>query len=316
MKTTFLNYTSLPVLVVGDIMLDKYWITKNVDTLDSTLVPKLKVYNRYEYLGGAANVAKNITSVGGNSILMGVVGKDEESKIIKKALRKNKVVDKLLMSEDYVTTTKLRIISDKKQIMRLDYEKKFEKKFANLWFKEIGIALKTVSVLVLSDYDKGVLTSTSSIIKRAKENKVLTLVDPKGKNFLKYSGSTLLTPNLFEFESIVGKCFNRQDIINKGTLLLSDLKLTSLLITQSKEGMTLLQVNKKPIHYLTCADKVNDVTGAGDTVIAVIAIGLSSGYTLEESCYQANVAAGIVVQKPGTSTLTMEELEYAIKYKE
>jgi D-beta-D-heptose 7-phosphate kinase/D-beta-D-heptose 1-phosphate adenosyltransferase len=164
----------------------------------------------------------------------------------------------------------------------------------------------------LSDYNKGTLCSTSSIIKQAKKEKVLILVDPKGNDYLKYLGSTLLTPNLFEFEAVVGKCLNRNDLINKGMDLLIYLKLSALLITQSKEGMTLLQKNKKPVHFLTRANAVIDVTGAGDTVIALIALGLSSGFTLEQSCYQANIAAGIVVQKPGTASLTLEELKNAM----
>jgi len=312
MKKKLLNFANFPVLVIGDIMLDKYWITKNDRVLDEFSAPILKIRECYEYVGGAGNVANNITTVGGKSILVGVVGKDESAKSIKNILKKTTVEYHPCIINKSVTTTKLRIMSQKKQIVRLDCEKNIKENFLLKFNNIINPLLKKVSVVILSDYNKGTLCSTTSIIKQAKEEKVLVLVDPKGNNYLKYLGATLLTPNLFEFESIAGKCSSRNDLINKGMDLLMYLKLRALLITQSKEGMTLLQKNKKPVHFLTRANKVIDVTGAGDTVIALIALGLSSGFTLEQACYQANVAAGIVVQKPGTASLTIEELKNAM----
>ncbi|QCI19187.1 D-glycero-beta-D-manno-heptose-7-phosphate kinase [Buchnera aphidicola] len=312
MKKKLLNFANFPVLVIGDIMLDKYWITKNDCILDEFSAPILKISQCYEYVGGAANVANNIVTVGGKSILVGVVGQDESAKSIKNILKKTTVEYHPCIINKCITTTKLRIMSKKKQIVRLDCEKNIKEDFLLKFNNIINPILKKVSVVILSDYNKGTLCSTSSIIEQAKKEKVLVLVDPKGNNYSKYVGSTLLTPNLFEFESIVGKCSNRNDLINKGMDLLMYLKLSALLITQSKEGMTLLQINKKPVHFLTRANTVVDVTGAGDTVIALIALGLSSGFTLEQSCYQANVAAGIVVQKPGTASLTLEELKNAM----
>ncbi|CAL4042142.1 Bifunctional protein HldE [Buchnera aphidicola (Anoecia corni)] len=312
MKKKLLNFVNSPVLVIGDIILDKYWTTNNDCILDEFSTPIFKIFQYYEYVGGAANVAHNITTVGGKSILVGAVGQDESAKSIRNILKKTTVEYHPCIINNYITTTKLRIMSKKKQIVRLDCEENIKENFLLKFNNIINPLLKKVSVVILSDYNKGTLCFSSSIIKQAKKEKVLVLVDPKGNDYLKYLGATLLTPNLFEFESVVGKCSNRNDLINKGMDLLMHLKLSALLITQSKEGMTLLQINKKPVHFVTRAKKVVDVTGAGDTVIALIALGLSSGFTLEQSCYQANIAAGIVVQKPGTASLTLEELKNAI----
>jgi len=315
MKKILPNFSSSSVLVVGDVMLDKYWITKEKGFLDDLSNPILKIYKRYNYVGGAANVAKNVSSLGGKSILVGVVGKDDDSKIIQKILKDANVKYLPVVEKNHITTTKLRIISEEKQFVRIDCEKKIKNNIITLLSKKIIQFISSVSILILSDYNKGALNSIEDIIKIAKKNNTMVLVDPKGKDFSKYFGSTLLTPNLFEFERIVGKCFNRRDIFEKGMRLLEDLELQALLVTQSQEGMTLLQKKKKPIHFLTCANQVKDVTGAGDTVISVLALGLASGCSLEKSCYQANIAAGIVVKKPGTATLNIEELRTAMKLK-
>ena len=173
-------------------------------------------------------------------------------------------------------------------------------------------AVKNYGALVLSDYGKGTLNDVQKMIQIARNANVPVLIDPKGTDFERYRGATLLTPNMSEFEAVVGKCHSEQEIIDKGLKLISDINLTALLVTRSEKGMTLLRPNQPVFHLPTEAKEVFDVTGAGDTVISVLAIALADGRSFEEACYLSNVAAGIVVGKLGTSTVSTVELENAI----
>jgi len=272
------------------------------------LTPILPIYKIKEQPGGAANVAKNIAEIGGCSKIIGYIGTDNEGSILKKLMNHLRIDSDLISLEKNKTITKIRILSEKKQLIRVDFQEKYISKKMNILHQKIINSLSYFKVLVLSDYAKGTLAHIKEIISFAKKISIPILIDPKGIDFKKYSGASLLTPNLSEFEKIVGKCYRENEILQKGIKLLSELKLSALLVTRSKNGMTLFQKQKKPIHFPAISQIASDVTGAGDTVIAIIAASLATGYSLEEACFYANIGASIVIKKIGTETVTINEL--------
>lgn len=310
MKINLLDFNKAKILVVGDIMLDRYWhgFTKRISP--EAPVPIVEIDSIEEKPGGAANVAMNIRSLGAESSLIGVTGKDDAYYIISNKLISSKVNCNLVQLNDYSTIVKLRIMSHNQQLIRLDFEKEINNINPELIFNKVFKCLTNFNAIIFSDYNKGVLNKNlKDIIKKAKKNQIHVLVDPKGNDFSKYYGATILTPNITEFESIVGKCRNNKQIISNGLDLINTLNLTALLITQSENGMTLLQSGKKTLHFPAQAKEVFDVTGAGDTVISVLAVSLSTGKSLEESCLIANIAAGISVGKLGTSTVSQKDIK-------
>ncbi|WP_343152840.1 D-glycero-beta-D-manno-heptose-7-phosphate kinase [Buchnera aphidicola] len=302
------------ILVIGDIILDQYWHITDKKNFFEKSAPIVNVKNVENRAGGAANVAKNISKIGGNAHLIGVIGNDTEGKIIKNLLKETNLKHNLIINYNSKTIKKIRIISKKNQLLRLDLEKKYfiEKKEEML--ELISRIIKNYNVVIISDYNKGTLVSTESIIKIAKKLSIPVIIDPKKENISKYFGATLLTPNFEEFQSMVGRCENKIEIIKKGKLLISKLKLSALLITQSEFGMTLIENNKNSIHFQSLSKNANDPTGAGDTVISLISLMLSLGKTFEIACWYANIAAGIVVEKIGTSTVSIEEMLKKIKF--
>ena len=244
--------------------------------------------------------------------MIGVTGKDDSSTQIKDLLRESKIKNALIKS-NFPTITKLRILSSQQQLLRIDNEEEFSEidwksSFAN--YKRL-IKLKRNKVLIISDYGKGTLKNIPLIIKEAKKLKKVILVDPKGDDFRKYKFADIITPNLQEFERVVGKIKNESDLTSKGKALINELKLSSLLITRGPDGMTLLQKKNGKItreDFSTNARDVFDVSGAGDTVIASIAAGLAGDLDLSESIRLANIAAGIVVGKSGTATVSQAEI--------
>ena len=300
------------VLVFGDIILDRY-ISGSVDRVSPEApVPVLKPSNEEIRLGGAANVALNLSSLGSNTTLIGVTGKDESSTKIIDLLKKNNI-KKALSKSNHPTISKLRILASQQQLIRIDNEEEFSE---TDWHSSLSnyrkhISLKKNKVLIISDYEKGTLKNIPLIIREAKKLKKIILVDPKGDDFSKYKSADIITPNFQEFERIVGKVNNESEITKKGKGLIKSLNLNSLLITRGSEGMTLLDKrNGKVIRedFPTEARDVFDVSGAGDTVIASIAAGLAGGFSLSESIQLANLAAGIVVGKSGTATVNQAEL--------
>ncbi|AWH90699.1 D-glycero-beta-D-manno-heptose-7-phosphate kinase [Buchnera aphidicola (Melanaphis sacchari)] len=308
MKKNLIDFKNALVLVVGDLILDCYWYSKNYYVLQEQSLPIASISEIKQQPGGAANVAKNIAEIGGNAKIIGFIGTDNEGLILKKLLHHIRICPDLITIKQNKTITKIRILSDKKQLIRLDFQEKYICKKFNLLYKKIINSLKYYKILVLSDYAKGTLSNVKKIIELAKEMSIPILIDPKGVDFEKYSGASLLTPNLTEFEKIVGECNEEKQLLKKGIKLLSDLKLEALLVTRSKNGMTLFQPKKNPIHFPAKSKKACDVTGAGDTVISIIAASLAAGYSLEESCFYANIGAGIVVEKIGTETVNIQEL--------
>ena len=312
MKVTLPAFDRASVLVVGDVMLDRYWYGPTSRISPEAPVPVVKVDAIEERPGGAANVAMNIAALGAASQLIGLTGEDDAARVLSETLEKVKVRCDFVAVKTHPTITKLRVLSRNQQLLRLDFEEGFDQVDPEPIHQRLRQSLNTAGALVLSDYAKGALSSVQTMIRLAREAKVPVLIDPKGTDFERYRGATLLTPNLSEFEAVVGKCKNEADIVTRGMQLVADYELSALLVTRSENGMTLLQPGKAPLHLPTQAQEVFDVTGAGDTVIGVLAATLAAGDSLEEACFMANAAAGVVVGKLGTSTVSPVELENAI----
>ena len=300
------------VIVFGDIMLDKY-LSGSIDRISPEApVPVLNPSSEEIRLGGAANVALNLSSLGVKTTLLGVTGKDDDSEKIIDLLKLNKIRFSLRRSV-VPTISKTRLLSSQQQLLRIDEEEKF---LDADWKASLGKFLKLVNqennkVFVLSDYGKGTLMDTKLIIRRAKAKGKIILIDPKGKDFSKYVGADLITPNLNEFMEVVGKITSEKELTKKGKNLIKSLKLKALLITRGPDGMTLLENKNNKIKrtdFPTQAKDVFDVSGAGDTVIASVASGLAADFTLEESIRLANIAAGIVVAKLGTASVYLDEI--------
>lgn len=313
MKNNLPDFSKANVLVVGDIMLDRYWYGATNRISPEAPVPVVKINALEERPGGAANVAMNVTSLGSEAKLIGLTGIDEPAKILTEQLQQQHVVCDFVALNSHPTITKLRVLSRNQQLIRLDFEEPFCDVDSIPLLQRIENALPQAKVMVLSDYAKGVLSSVEAIIKMAQQANVPVLIDPKGTDFTRYRGATLLTPNMSEFEAVVGPCHSEEDIEVKGHQLIRDYDIKALLVTRSEKGMTLLQIGQPTYHLPTQAKEVFDVTGAGDTVIATLAASLAAGYTLEDSCFLANASAGVVVGKLGTSTVTQVELEDAIR---
>lgn len=313
MKVTLPDFNRAEVLVVGDIMLDRYWHGPTSRISPEAPVPVVRVEHIEERPGGAANVAMNIASLGAHSRLVGLTGIDEAARVLTEKLNAVNVRCDFVSVSTHPTITKLRVLSRNQQLLRLDFEQGFEAIDVQPTLERIQQALPHIGALVLSDYAKGALNQIQQMIQLGRTAGIPVLIDPKGTDFTRYRGATLLTPNLSEFEAVVGRCNSEEQLVKRGMELLTEYDLSALLITRSEQGMTLLQPNHPPLHLPTQAQEVFDVTGAGDTVIGVLATALAAGHSLEEACFLANAAAGVVVGKLGTSTVSPIELENAIR---
>jgi len=310
------DFSTSKVLVVGVLMLDRYWHGGTGRISPEAPVPVVKINESEERPGGAGNVALNISTLGAKTLLLGLTGKDEAAEILKRRLSQHRISCHFIQSESHPTITKLRVISRHQQLIRLDFEEPLS--FSDgcpltSSFKEL---LPQVETVVFSDYGKGTLSYISDLISVAKATGKTVIIDPKGHDFSKYAGASLLTPNLSEFETIVGHCENDQQLVEKAEKLCANLDLGALLITRSEHGMTLVHnPNAKlpAVHLPTRARDVFDVTGAGDTVISVIASGLAAGMPLIEAIKLANLAAGVVIAKLGTATVSTHELRLALR---
>lgn len=312
MKLTLPDYQQADVLVIGDVMLDRYWSGPTGRISPEAPVPVVKINQIEERPGGAANVAMNIASLGGKARLVGLVGQDEPAQILNSHLGTMGVHCDFVAVEQQPTITKLRILSRNQQLIRLDFEEAFDDIPTKALLENVARQLSAVKVAIFSDYAKGVLLHVASMIQLAKQQGVKTLVDPKGTDFERYRGATLLTPNMSEFEAVVGHCRNEAEIVEKGLQLIQDYDLEALLVTRSEHGMLLMQADGSTFSLATQAKEVYDVTGAGDTVISVLAASLAAGTSIQDACSLANAAAGVVVGKLGTSTLSTIELTKAI----
>ena len=305
--------TNLKILVIGDLMLDQYWIGNVHRISPEAPVPILSSIKEKINLGGAANVALNCKSLGANVKVLGICGKDKYGSKLKFLMSKNKISYELIECKDLNTILKLRLTSQNQQLVRVDFENKFNKKSAialySIFLKNIDFA----DIIIISDYNKGSLLNIKKIIESAKLKQKKVIVDPKGNDFDKYFGADIITPNFFEFEKIVGKCRKENDIVKKGQDLIKKLDLKNLLITRGDKGMTLLG-NKGEINKLDAIKKqVFDVTGAGDTVVASLGVFWGSNFSIETSTFCANLAASVVVGNHGASNVSMKKLKSIIK---
>ncbi|MDG6333412.1 bifunctional D-glycero-beta-D-manno-heptose-7-phosphate kinase/D-glycero-beta-D-manno-heptose 1-phosphate adenylyltransferase HldE [Glaesserella parasuis] len=306
------QFNNAKVLVLGDVMLDRYWFGSTNRISPEAPVPVVKVQENEDRAGGAANVAMNIASLNVPVTLHGLVGNDDAGRALDKLLSEHRIQNQCVAVDSHPTITKLRILSRHQQLLRLDFEEGFHNLDCQALLAKLAAEITAYGALILSDYGKGTLDAVQQMIQIARQANVPVLIDPKGTDFERYRGATLLTPNMSEFEAVAGHCNDEGEIVAKGLKMIADFDLSALLITRSEKGMTLLRPNQDPFHLPTQAKEVYDVTGAGDTVISVLATAIADGRPLEEACYLANAAAGVVVGKLGTSTVSPSELEQAI----
>ena len=310
MKVNFAAFEQANVLVAGDVMLDRYWQGATTRISPEAPVPVVRVQSQDDRPGGAANVALNLVSLGANAGLAGIVGRDDNARILDSRLEQLGVKTFFDRSDSQPTVTKVRIMSRNQQLIRLDFEEKLEAGESLLTAYAAG--LEETDLVILSDYAKGTLSQVQKMIQLARKAGKKVLVDPKGHDFSIYRQASVLTPNLSEFEAVVGECKDEAELEQKGEVLRSELELEALLITRSEKGMTLIRENLAPIHLPTHAQEIYDVTGAGDTVIAVLGLALASKHDFPEAMMLANLAAGLVVAKPGTATVSMGEIYTAL----
>lgn len=297
-------------------MLDRYWHGDTSRISPEAPVPVVKVGDAEERAGGAGNVALNIAALGGKPTVLGLVGDDEAARALQTVLEYKNVNCNFQTVANSKTITKLRIISRHQQLIRLDFEDGFEGCDHSSLNTQFQNELDNASVVVLSDYGKGTLQDIQTLITLAREAGKPVFVDPKGSDFNRYKGASLVTPNLSEFETVVGACHSDDELVSKGMQLLDTLKLEALLITRSEKGMTLLRHGYDALHLPAQTREVFDVTGAGDTVIATLAAAVAAGDELDQATALANQAAGVVVSKLGTATTSVEELQHALRDEE
>ncbi len=313
MLLTVPQFELAKVCVIGDLMLDRYWQGSSNRISPEAPVPVVKVTQKEDRPGGAGNVALNIAALGASATLSGTIGNDEAGQILQECMSAAGIKTQLQIAEHKPTITKLRVLSRHQQLLRMDFEERFCPADSVEIMAKAADIIRAAKILILSDYAKGTLSDCQALIALAKEIGVPVLVDPKGDDYTDYRGANLLTPNITEFEAVVGRCHSEQELVSKGMALIESLALGALLITRGEMGMTLLRPNLPEIHLPARAREVYDVTGAGDTVIAVLAVALAAGQTLPEAVALANLAAGIVVGKLGAATVSAFELLDAVQ---
>ena len=302
------QFSKARLLVVGDVMLDRYWFGDTGRISPEAPVPVVQVAKIDERLGGAANVARNASALGAKTTILGVIGQDEAGKRVEQLLQESGVQSQLQADSKVPTTVKLRVIARQQQLIRLDFEETPSQNSLDEKLKRFESLLPQVDGVILSDYGKGALEQVSAMIALAKANKKLVLVDPKGDAYSKYKGATVLTPNRSELRQVIGQWSDEADLTKRAQSLRQQLELSALLLTRSEEGMTLF-TEKGTEHVRAQAREVFDVSGAGDTVIATLAVAMAAGWPLERAMALANRAGGIVVGKLGTATVSAEELQ-------
>lgn len=314
MELNAINFKDARIVIVGDVMLDRYWHGGTSRISPEAPVPIVHVNRVDERAGGAANVALGIAALGAKPHLLGLVGLDEAGNTLEKILISQGVSYQFDKVPDHDTITKLRVLSRNQQVIRLDTEKAFCKTLhATLPLKQNYLhALEDAHVVVLSDYGKGTLSNARELIDIARTRGIPTVVDPKSNDFSIYYGASVITPNLKEFEAVVGACPTTDILVEKAQALLKKYQIGALVITRSEHGVSVIQNDGHTVHIPAVAREVHDVTGAGDTVLAVLSVAMAAGMDLIKACTLGNIAAGIAVGKLGTATVTVQELEAAL----
>jgi len=298
---------SARVLVVGDVMLDRYWFGDVSRISPEAPVPVVKISRSEDRLGGAANVARNAAALGARVTLLSVVGRDEPGRRLDAMLRQEKITARLHRDRTIDTTVKLRVIGRQQQLLRVDFETTPSHEILRSKLAEYARLVAGCDAVVLSDYGKGGLAHITRMISLARRHGKLVLVDPKGEDFSRYLGASVITPNRAEFRAVAGNWGSEREFSDKAQRLRGKLKADALLVTRSEEGMTLFERGRR-LHVAAQAREVFDVSGAGDTVIATLAVMLAGGSNFSDAVRIANRAAGIVVGKFGTAVVRPEEL--------
>jgi D-beta-D-heptose 7-phosphate kinase / D-beta-D-heptose 1-phosphate adenosyltransferase len=315
MRAALPDFSRARVLVVGDVMLDRYWTGPVQRISPEAPVPVVRVRADQVRAGGAANVALNLASLGAQVSLLGVVGRDDAARQLREAVEAAGIAANWIESEGLPTITKLRVLSRNQQLLRMDFEEAlgvagaFDRAALQAAFAR---RIEDCDVVVCSDYGKGTLVDAAALIRTARAAGKTVLVDPKGTDYARYAGASLLTPNVAELEAVAGAARDDADLLGRAEALRAQLGLGALLLTRSEKGLSLLRDAQPPLHLPAVAREVFDVTGAGDTVIATLAAALAAGVELPEACRLANLAAGIVVGKLGTASVSIAELYAAL----
>ncbi|WP_294949191.1 bifunctional D-glycero-beta-D-manno-heptose-7-phosphate kinase/D-glycero-beta-D-manno-heptose 1-phosphate adenylyltransferase HldE [Sulfurivirga sp.] len=309
------RFSTARVLVVGDVMLDRYWQGRAGRISPEAPVPVVNVTDEQARAGGAANVATNIAALGGQVTLMGVIGHDREGEALERLVRQQGV-ESTWVHADSGTISKLRVLSHHQQLIRMDFEQPAPPEAAEALAAQVAEQVADHDLLVLSDYAKGALGQVEGMIEAARRAGVPVFVDPKGRDFGRYRGATLIKPNQKEFELVAGVCRDEAEIEARGQTLIDQLSLSALLVTRSEHGMLLLEKGQPSYPLRAQTQEVFDVTGAGDTVMAVLATAHAAGHDLRQAAWLANEAASLVVRKVGTSVVTAAELSEHLRRKQ
>ena len=299
------------ITVIGDVMLDRFWSGASRRVSPEAPVPVVNVSGQEDRAGGAGNVAVNLAELGVTVSLVGLCGDDEHARALRSCVESAGVRWNVMPCQAD-TIVKLRVLSRNQQLLRMDFEQSLAPYANDLFLRYAQQHLADADLVILSDYAKGTLELVQPLLAHCREAGKRTLVDPKGTDFERYRGATLMTPNLSELEAVVGPCDTDEALVEKAGNLRASLELDAILVTRSEAGMTLIERDGPAQHLTASAQEVFDVTGAGDTVIAVMAGGLSAGLSMADAARYANHAAGVVVAKLGTASVTPEELEHAI----
>lgn len=306
------RFAEAKVLVVGDVMLDRYWFGDVNRISPEAPVPVAKISRIDQRAGGAANVARNIASLGGQAGLLSVTGDDEAAAALDALMAQDGVASYLMRDANIATTVKLRVVARNQQLIRLDFEENPNHEVLQQVKTRYAEVLPQYDAVIFSDYGKGGLTHIADMIDWAKQAGKTVLIDPKGDDYEKYAGATLITPNRAELKEVVGAWRSEDELTEKAQHLRRHLNLTALLLTRSEEGMTLFN-EAAPIYQPTRAQEVYDVSGAGDTVIAGMGLSMAAGFSMAEAMHLANTAAGVVVAKLGTAVCSFDELNQALQ---
>ena len=305
------DFSPARVLVVGDVMLDRYWFGDVSRISPEAPVPVARITKTEHRAGGAANVARNIAALGGQAALLAVCGEDDAADTLEGLMRDNGVVPHLERCPGFETTLKLRVLARQQQLIRLDFEQRPSAGSLKNVLRRYRELLPDYDAVILSDYGKGVLAEVAQMLAEARTAGKPVLIDPKGSDYRKYHGATLITPNRAELREVTGNWQDEEELGFKAQNLRQQLDLQALLLTRSEEGMSLYRAGQTD-HQPTRAQEVYDVSGAGDTVIAAMGLCLAAGYTLTDAMHAANAAAGVVVAKLGTAVCSFDELRAAL----
>lgn len=309
MSISLPDFSRVNVLVAGDLMLDRYWNGATQRISPEAPVPIVLINGFEERPGGAGNVARSITALGGRCALAALLGEDEAAVQLEKLLQQENVSLHCVKDPAAKTVTKLRVLSRNQQLIRLDFEGSFSIDCVNKLTSTVQEEIEKHDVLILSDYKKGALENIAEIISKANSTGTNIFVDPKGSDFSRYKNVTAITPNQSEFTAVVGEFSNEQELVDKGLNLIKELNLSALVVTRSEKGVMLIEKSGQSVRIPARAKEVFDVTGAGDTFISVLAAAYAADSSFEEAVNIANAAASVVVGKLGAATVSKNEIE-------